>query len=71
MYCIDVVLLIYLTFEGCLLVKNSSSHVLKKVYFGGGTVEVAGVDEFVVNLKRDVSQRSERIIIISLNIKYE
>lgn len=30
----------YPTGIGCLLVKNSSSHVLKKSYFGGGTVDV-------------------------------
>lgn len=31
---------------GALLVRNSSLHKLKKLYFGGGTVDGAGVDKF-------------------------
>jgi len=41
---------------GALLVKNTSAHKLKKVYFGGGTVEGAGIHEFFHYPKSDTSE---------------
>jgi len=41
---------------GALLVKNTSAHKLKKVYFGGGTVEGAGIHEFFHYSKSDTSE---------------
>lgn len=45
-----------LCFPGALLVKNTSLQRLKKSYFGGGTVDIAGVDEFFHHPRKDVTQ---------------
>ncbi|EFN88009.1 molybdenum cofactor sulfurase 1 [Harpegnathos saltator] len=49
----------YPTGIGALLVKNSSSDVLKKVYYGGGTVDVALASEMFHRKRQVLHQRFE------------
>ena len=42
--------------SGALLIKNTSVHILKKRYFGGGTVDMAGVDEFFHHPRNEHTQ---------------
>lgn len=49
----------YPTGLGALLVKKSSSHVLKKTYYGGGTVKIALANENFHLKKDDVSEKFE------------
>lgn len=47
----------YPTGLGAMLVKNSSADLLKKVYFGGGTVQVSLSQQKVHILRNDISER--------------
>ncbi|KAJ8682706.1 hypothetical protein QAD02_018498 [Eretmocerus hayati] len=49
----------YPTGLGALIVKNESSHLLKKVYYGGGTVEVALSSKMYHVKKKSLHQRFE------------
>ena len=42
--------------SGALLIKNTSLHRLNKIYFGGGTVDIAGVDEFFHHPRNELTQ---------------
>ena len=44
-------------FAGALLVKKSSGHVLKKTYFGGGTVKVSLTKDPLVVHKDDIADK--------------
>ena len=49
----------YPTGLGALLVRNTSSGILEKNYFGGGTVDVASVRTNKQFYRRNISQRLE------------
>ncbi len=52
---------VYCFVAGALLVKNSSANVLRKTYFGGGTVQVAlAAEAYHVN-RKNISERYMKV----------